>query len=112
MRIETIKRIACVVAFGITACFAEIAPCAQTPSSANEAERIAAEIGVSPASMILEEDGCIRCQAWMPFESFVRQPKEAKWRLMGSVIDKLWSFSEGVASVTFGGDPEDGVGSR
>ena len=44
MRIETIKRTACVVAFGISACFAEIASCAQTPSSTNETERIAAEI--------------------------------------------------------------------
>ena len=68
------------------------------------------EYGVSPASMILEEDGCIRCQAWMPFESFVRQPKETKWRLMGSVIDKLWSFAEGVALVALGGDPEEAVG--
>ena len=68
------------------------------------------EYGISPASMILEEDGRIRCQAWMPFESFTLQPKETKWRLMGSVIDKLWSFSEGVASVALGGDPEDGAG--
>ena len=65
------------------------------------------EYGISPASMILEDDGRIRCQAWMPFESFTLQPKETKCRLMGSVVDKLWSFSEGVASVALGGDPQD-----
>lgn len=68
------------------------------------------EYGISPASMILGDNGSVRCQAWMPFESFALQPKETKWRLMGSVIDKLWSFAEGVASVALGGDPEEAAG--
>ena len=45
-------------------CLAESAICQDLlshTSSSNEAERIAEEIGISPASMILEEDGCIRC---------------------------------------------------
>ena len=63
------------------------------------------EYGISPASIILETDGRVRCQAWMPFEGFALQPEEAKRRLMGAVVDKLWSFSEGVASVALGGDP-------
>lgn len=68
------------------------------------------EYGISPAFMILEDDGRIRCQAWTPFESFALQPKETKWRLMGSVIDKLWSLSDGVAAVALGGAPQDAVG--
>ena len=67
------------------------------------------EYGISPASMILGDNGSVRCQAWMPFESFALQPKETKWRLMGAVVDKLWSFSDGVAAVALGGDPEDAV---
>ena len=63
------------------------------------------EYGISTASIILEDDGRVRCQAWLPFECFASQPKESKWRLMGAVVDKLWSFSEGVASVALGGDP-------
>ncbi len=62
------------------------------------------EYGISTASLILDEDGRLRCQAWMPFEGFLLQQREAKWRLMGAVVDKLWSFSEGVASVSLGGD--------
>ena len=61
--------------------------------------------GISPASMVLDDGGEVRCQAWIPFESFVRQPKETKWRLMGTVVDKLLSFSDGVATVALGGDP-------
>ena len=63
------------------------------------------EYGISTASMVVEDDGRIRCQAWSPFESFAQQPKETQWRLMGAVVDKLWSFSEGVAAVSLGVDP-------
>ena len=63
------------------------------------------EYGISTASIVLEGDGSVRCQAWSPFESFALQPKETEWRLMGAVVDKLWSFSEGVARVALGGDP-------
>ena len=63
------------------------------------------EYGLSTASMVLDETGRIRCQAWSPFESFAFQPKETKWRLMGAVVDKLWAFSKGVAVVALGGEP-------
>ena len=63
------------------------------------------EYGISTASMVLEEDGRVRCQAWTPVESFAIQPKETQWRLLGAVVDKLWSFSEGVAAVSVGFDP-------
>ena len=63
------------------------------------------EYGISTASMVLEEDGSVRCQAWVPFESFALQLKETEWRLMGAVVEKLWSFSEGVADVALGGHP-------
>lgn len=63
------------------------------------------EYGLSTASMILDADGRVRCQAWLPFESFTLQPKESKWRLMQAVVDKLWSFSEGTARVALGEDP-------
>ena len=63
------------------------------------------EYGISTASMVLEDDGHVRCQAWTPFESFALQPQETQWRLLGAVVDKLWSFSEGVAAVSVGFDP-------
>lgn len=63
------------------------------------------EYGISTASMVLEDDGHVRCQAWTPFESFALQPQETQWRLLGAVVDKLWSFSEGVAAVSVGCDP-------
>ena len=61
--------------------------------------------GLSTASIVLDGGGEVRCQAWMPFESFTLQPKETKSRLLGAVLDKLLSFSDGVASVTLGGTP-------
>ncbi len=61
--------------------------------------------GISTASIILDDEGNVMCKAWMPFESFKSQPKEAKWYLMGAVVNKLVSFSEGVASVAAGGNP-------
>ena len=63
------------------------------------------EYGISTASMVMEEGGRVRCQAWSPFESFAHQPRETQWRLMGAIVDKLWSFSEGVAAVSLGVDP-------
>lgn len=63
------------------------------------------EYGISTASLVLEDDGRVRCQAWSPFESFALQPRETRWRLLGAVVDKLWSFAEGVAAVTLGADP-------
>ncbi|MBQ8124503.1 MAG: hypothetical protein IJ173_01320 [Kiritimatiellae bacterium] len=68
------------------------------------------EYGLSTASMVLEDDGSVRCQAWSPFESFALQPKETQWRLIGAVVDKLLSFSEGVAGVALGGDPAEAAG--
>ena len=68
------------------------------------------EYGISTATMVLEEDGNVRCQAWSPFESFALQPKETQWRLVGAVVDKLWSFSEGVAGVALGVDPVTAAG--
>ena len=61
--------------------------------------------GISTASIVLDEGGEVRCQAWMPFESFSLHPHATRARLMGEVIDKLLSFSDGVASVTLGGTP-------
>ena len=55
--------------------------------------------------MVLDEDGNVRCQAWLPFESFTIHSKESQWRLIGAVVDKLWSFSNGVAGVALGVDP-------
>ena len=69
------------------------------------------EYGISPASIVLDEDGRVRCQAWTPFESFSIQPKETQWRLLGAVVDKLWSFSEGVAAVSVGIDPVEATAS-
>ena len=57
------------------------------------------EYGISTASLVLDKNGRIRCQAWSPFESFMAQSKETQWRLIGAVVDKLWSFSDGVAVV-------------
>lgn len=61
--------------------------------------------GLSTATMVLDEDGNVRCQAWLPFESFTIQPKESQWRLIGAVVDKLWSFSNGAAGIALGIDP-------
>jgi hypothetical protein len=63
------------------------------------------QYGISTASIVLDDGGEVRCQAWMPFESFSLQPQETKSRLLGAVIDKLLSFSGGVASVLLGGTP-------
>lgn len=63
------------------------------------------EYGLSTATMVLDEDGNVRCQAWLPFESFTIHSKESQWRLIGAVVDKLWSFSNGVAGVALGVDP-------
>ena len=63
------------------------------------------EYGLSTATMVLDEDGNVRCQAWLPFESFTLQPKESQWRLIGAVVDKLWSFSNGATGVALGIDP-------
>ena len=61
--------------------------------------------GLSTASMVLDNEGSLSCQAWMPFESFTLQPEETTWRLMGAVIDKLLAFSNGTAMVALGGNP-------
>lgn len=65
------------------------------------------EYGLSPATLVLDDDGNIRCQSWLPFRCFNDKPEmAAKW-LVGSVMDKLYACSLGVAEVETGGTGKD-----
>ena len=60
------------------------------------------EYGISPASLVLESDNEVRCQAWMPFEYFSAEPELAAKRLVGAVFDKLYAASMMVAQIETG----------
>lgn len=65
------------------------------------------EYGLSPATLVLDDDGNIRCQSWLPFRCFNDKPEmAAKW-LVGSVMDKLYACSLGVARVETGESGKD-----
>lgn len=66
-----------------------------------------AEYGLSASSFVLDDEGRVRCQACLPFDCFKGRSHKAKRRLLASVVDKLWAFSEGVAKVALGEDPKD-----
>ena len=41
--------------------------------------------GISPAALVLEDDGSVRCQSWLPFTALKESPEKAIPRLVGSV---------------------------
>lgn len=61
--------------------------------------------GLSHATAVLDEFGCVRCHAWAPFESFFDSPAKTCILTMGAVADKLWTISQGATAVILGEDP-------
>ena len=58
--------------------------------------------GLSSATLVLEDEGMIRCQAWCRLSALERTPEKALPLLVGSVIEKLISCSQMVGSVSLG----------
>lgn len=58
--------------------------------------------GLSPATLVLTDDGTIRCQSWCPLSELEKSPEKALPRLIGSVIEKLYACSQPVAMVILG----------
>lgn len=55
--------------------------------------------GVSPATLVLTDDGTVRCQAWCPFPCLEASPEKAMPMLVGSVMEKLFACSQVVGRV-------------
>ena len=60
--------------------------------------------GFSPATIVFECDGSVRCQTWCPLSEFENAPEIAKRRLAGSVMEKLFAYSRSVGEVLLGGN--------
>ena len=58
--------------------------------------------GYSPATIVFESDGSVRCHAWSPFSSFDNAPELTMQRLIGSVMEKLFAYSQAVGEVLLG----------
>lgn len=65
--------------------------------------------GLSPAWLVLDDAGHIRCQSWASFDSILHNAEETRVNLVGSVLDKLLSFSSAVAAVEIGYAPVDAM---
>lgn len=63
--------------------------------------------GLSPATLVLDDDGMVRCQSWLPFAELERSPGRVLPRLVGSVMEKLYACSQAVGPVLLGtGKPD------
>lgn len=58
--------------------------------------------GLSPATLVLEEDGSVRCQSWLPFGELQGTPGKAIPQLVGSVMEKLYACSTAIGPVLLG----------
>ena len=58
--------------------------------------------GLSPATLVLQDDGMIRCQTWCRLSALERSPEKTMPRFIGPAILKLFSCSHMVGSVLLG----------
>lgn len=59
--------------------------------------------GLSPATLVLENDGMIRCQSWCRLSKLERSPEKTMPKFVGSVMEKLFACSQVVGPVLLGG---------
>lgn len=69
--------------------------------------RAECEYGLSPATLVLTDDGLVRSQSWTSFKELADVPEKALPRLMGSVMEKLYACSQAIGWILLGETKDD-----